>query len=260
MYTIVVCLIILVSAALLSAYQNIEPYKNPEDPMNYPQKQSDFSCYSYVKNIKKWNPDSYTNEQKKALYTMRAGIGADPGGYENKFPYTNSCVIPTSHLDIYGIDNEKCAMGPHQLTPTISTMNPSGCMLKLDESYDEKSFKKFLTDAYDIYDKENADTIHSLEAQKERLTKLKDKLKAILKNKHSELQQWKQKDDELMKEGSECSEDTKAFKQLFKNYEALYEHFLKVAQGINTIKHYDWKIDIYQKTCDAVNNTFQNYV
>jgi hypothetical protein len=252
----ILCILIILIVLTIS-YKYTETFKNPDDPLNYPQTQDNYGCYDYIKNVKQWNPDTYTKDQKKALFQFRAGIGTESGNIENMFPFTNTCILPTSHLQLFNVQN--CKLGDYQLLNTPKNIAPEGCMIKLDEHYTEDSFKKFLTDAYTIYDYDNIMLINNLSNQMMSLCNQMMSLCNQLNNVEIEKQNWITLDTNLLAPNSECSLNQAKFKELFKNEEDLYNYFMKLWNGCNFIDVNTNNLKYFNSYMDSIINTFSPY-
>lgn len=166
---LIILLLIIILVTSMMSYK-IETFINLTDQNIYPQTPNDYTCYNYIKNIKKWNVDELTKEQQKVLFTMRTLQGTQFNDNNKIFPYKDGCVIPREHLPIFNASIDKTSL---TVTPPIYDNNGSkiGEKDNITISYnnnDNKSypkgvitdfskmnynqFKDFLNGAYELYD------------------------------------------------------------------------------------------------------------
>lgn len=218
---IILLLFIIIITTSMMAYK-IETFTNLVDKNVYPQTPNDYTCYNYIKNVKQWNIDELTNDQKKVLFTMRTLQGEQFADNSNIFPYQNGCVIPIEHFPIFNIPSNSTSFS---FTPIIKDDNgiqtgvkaditlqltdstysyPHGLLIDFN-TMEYNQFKDLLNGAYKLYDAEflqsqkdienqieqenntynaNTDRLNNLIAQTENT----NKLTIQLKDKNSECQ------------------------------------------------------------------------
>lgn len=135
-------------------------------PSTFNYDPNEATCWAHVKRHYGWNPDSFTNEQKKVLMTMRR---LSDRAYEDNSSYfpaiVRYCVIPSAHLpifnkqmtdtmpwDLYNPTNPD-PNSKGYMTYTEDNETPSGYKLDLTK-HDQQSFQAFLDQAYKLYDQE----------------------------------------------------------------------------------------------------------
>lgn len=185
MYYILLLIILIILLFFIFKYNklNIKPgYNHPlinnienfNQNNNVPDDPNDYSCYNYLKKYKNWDVDSLSSDQKKVLFTLKAGL---TDSYDNnilQFMFTNSCIIPQNHFDIYNIQlksnntcdinidpslqndsNYKPVKTSYNLPYTSTKDYPNGIKINLDDdniTFDK--FKDILNGLYQQFDKE----------------------------------------------------------------------------------------------------------
>lgn len=182
----IILLLILLIATSMQSYK-IETFANTEDTTAFPQTPNDLTCYNYIKNVKNWDVNSLMPDQKKVLFTMRTLQSTQYAPDSKIFPYKDGCVIPKEHLPIYNKDTNDTTpldIKTDNKTTTIpytkSDEYPEGVVVDLStNNFDD--FKKFLSDAYTLYDADQIKDRDLLMKQINSLTKTRDDLNVQLK-------------------------------------------------------------------------------
>lgn len=205
-------MIVIVATSMMS--YKIETFTNLTDPNAYPQTPNNETCYNYIKNVKKWNVDELTNEQKKVLFTMRATQGTQYSAETKVFPFKDGCAIPRNHLPIFNTDENASSLtvnpknkSPITIEKTDKTMYPQGVYTDFtDPSMTFNKFKNFLTGAYDLYDSDFLIEKEKLEIEIKRLTSTRDYWKQVLADLVNRTNHYYRLTDSLLAENSECQE------------------------------------------------------
>lgn len=136
---------------------------------NIPNTPSDYSCFNYLSKYKKnWNLNELTSDQKKVLLTLKAGLIDSYDENSLEFPYTNSCIIPQNHYEIFNLNvnsitgtdinvdpSFKPKQSKYSLMLTSNKDYPYGVKINLDDdkmTFD--NFKDILNGLYQQFDKE----------------------------------------------------------------------------------------------------------
>lgn len=186
--------IIFIVIILSSFKYKIEKYSNNDT----------ITCKDLILNYKNFNLDDLTEQQQKVLKTMNilnANIYTDDK--LNHPEWKNSCVIPKSHLPIFNVDQNKkddWIINNNKLRYTKVNEIPDGFVIDLDK-YDELSFKKLLSDLYNLYDKEFLDAKNELQTKIDQWTEAKKLKEVELKTINTDISKYESMLNDL---NSEC--------------------------------------------------------
>lgn len=239
MYLILILLIILILLAYFFKNTIYEKFTS-----NIPNTPSDYSCYNYIKNNKNWNLNELSTDQKKVLFTLKAGQTDTYDNNSLEFPYTNSCIIPTNHYDIFNItqkpDNtvniniDKTLTKDSNYNPrktlytlplTSSKDYPTGVKINLDdENLTFDDFKNILNGLYQQYDDEYIQNRIKLTSEITRLDKYYDDLVVTYTNTINDTNGIQAKITALTNPNSECSRNTASLPS-YTNRKDIYDNY-----------------------------------
>ena len=157
MYVYIFLIVVIVFAVLVARIHVKEHFRDREMlPSSFSRRPATETCWAHIKTNMKWNPDVYTDNEKKVLMTMRS---VNRKGYEDDtryFPGTKKyCVIPKEHLPIYNKaanewqqpwDLYNAIPNPDSkgfFRPTQDNEAPEGLVVDLAK-HTESSFRKLL--------------------------------------------------------------------------------------------------------------------
>jgi hypothetical protein len=184
LYLIIFLLSIIIIVAIIHILKR-EKYQNYPDQSSNKTKNI-YSCWEHLLAYKKWDIDSFTEQQKKVLLTMRILNATTYADTKQDFPdWRNSCVIPSNHLLIFNRDPADTSNWLN-LRYTKVNETPKGYVIDLD-NYNEGSFKELLNNLYNLYDKEFIDESNRLQKEIDLYTDLKASKKIKLSNLQSDI-------------------------------------------------------------------------
>jgi hypothetical protein len=239
MYLILILLIVVILLVYVFKNTIYEKFTS-----NIPNNPSDYSCYNYIKNNKNWNLNELSTDQKKVLFTLKAGQTDTYDSDSLEFPYTNSCIIPANHYDIFNIrqksDNtidvniDKTLTKDKSYNPRKTSYNlpltssrdyPVGVKINLDDqnmTFD--NFKDILNGLYQQYDDEYIKNRAILTKQIADLDKYYDDLVVRYTNTVNDTNGIQAKINTLIDSNSECSRNIASLpsylnrKEIYDNY------------------------------------------
>jgi hypothetical protein len=173
---LIILLLIVITAASMMSYK-IETFSN-----TFLQTPNNETCYNYIKNVKKWNVDELTKEQKKVLFTMRAAQGAQYSDNSKVFPFKDACVIPYNHLPIFNTSENATSLTVYpknkpsiKINNTDQTMSPQGVYVDFaDPEMTFDKFKDLLAGGYLLYDSDFIIESQKLNDEIKKLTNTRD--------------------------------------------------------------------------------------
>lgn len=234
---ITLSIIIIVICAVFSIFLYKEHFKQPANGLlesSFNKDPNDETCWAHIKRHYKWNPESFTNNQKKVLMTMRRLAAR---GYEDNTAYypeiSKYCVIPSAHLpifnkattdeapwDIYNESNPNPSSKGY-MTSTLDNETPDGYKIDLTQ-HDQQSFQMFLDTAYRLYDKEFLDEKASLEAQIQTWQNTKREKEQTLADLRGQISSLDQQIGDLTGPNTTCQVNRREYEGLVKEYNDLW--------------------------------------
>lgn len=206
------------------------------------------SCWQHIVSTFNWNVDNYDAGQKKVLLTMKK-LNADSYEDGNKiFPgWNNSCVIPSEHLpifnkgsddtgawDLYNADPKTNSQG--YMRQTNLNEHPGGYVVDLTR-HNEKSFKKFLNTAYQLYDKDFFDAKSALEIEINKWMEIKSSKNRKFEDLRGKVLDNVNRYNSLMDSNSECQRDKGTLEQLTNDYNSLKDVYSNIQSNIERYKN-----------------------
>lgn len=182
-YFILILLVTVIIACTMLSYK-IETFQElslgvvPDLKIN-PVSPSAYNCFDFIKNVLKWNVNSYSMSEKKVIATLRTGVANayEAGGKEIK--YTQSCILPKEHAFIYKSaikSKDSITIKGNKDTDHVLTMTNNGTEYpdgyRIDFSQidpisgidyrDQTQFKDLLGGAYNLMNSDYINTIYAL--------------------------------------------------------------------------------------------------
>lgn len=175
-YLILLCISIIIFC-IMSSYK-IETFVNLSQTTvasDIPQSPDDFLCYNYIKKNIDWDIDNYNERIKRMISSMRTGLANRKSDLATNNPYTDSCVVPKEHMNLFGISDD-CKIQDHQLKKLDGMQTPNGCTVDFRDDYkDEERYKDLLTKMEYAF---NEDYIKQINALKAEIAQLEDSIKS----------------------------------------------------------------------------------
>lgn len=205
------------------------------------------SCWKHIVDTYKWNLDDMEYGQKKVLLSMKK-LNANTLDDDNRFypGWDRSCVIPKEHLPLFNKDTnatDDWDLYSDKANPdskgfmryTAVSENPDGYVVDL-KKHDEKSFKGFLKQAHQLYDKEFFDEKKRLDDLIAYWTGQKAQKEAWVKALKTETEWNVREYKKLLEPTSQCQKDRVELEQVINDYNNIAEINRKLVQDINNYK------------------------
>lgn len=269
-FLIVLFIIIIIVSLLLSClnYLNIEKFSNlsvtiPSDlqdnssskllaSLATPKKKEpiNFSCYDYLKNVKKWNPDNFSDTQKKVIFSLRRLYRGQLGNINSIQTSLDSCVIPVEHFPIFNIDEnsknsisfsidykENDKTSKKIILPFTDEYSfPQGIVLDFSNNIKSKEiFLAIIDYLYKLYD---SDFLKEIEELKEEIVHLNNSINDSNKNLdylNAEIQKYNNMINKLNDPNSECQIKKRENAELRQEIDSLQNNINDLTNQINTI-------------------------
>lgn len=240
---ITLSIIIITLTAIMSIFLFKEHFAQPPAGLvasTFSRDPNEETCWAHIKKHYGWNVDSFTNNQKKVLMTMRRMASK---GYEDNTAYypeiKRYCVIPSAHLpifnkkttdeapwDIYNASNPDPESKGY-MTATLDNQTPDGYAIDLTK-HDKQSFQMFLDTAYKLYDKEFLDEKASLEAQIQTWQGIKHDRERQLAVLRGEIDSLDQQIGALTGYNTQCQFNKREYESLVSEYNTLWSELQRL--------------------------------
>ena len=150
--------------------------------------QIDETCFNYLKYVKKWSPDTFTDKEKKVLLTMRRLASTTYTDTTTSYPISkDAAVIPIEHLPVYNkiwdeqpwdlINPIPIPGSDAYLRPTYANEMPKGYVYEFNNRT-KSNLANFLDAANLLYDSDFYEQLGELNLQLSNLTLQKNTLQS----------------------------------------------------------------------------------